>query len=322
MAEGNSEKLNFPEVPYPYQLLELVGSGGLGRVFKAKNLHSGDIVAIKFLHDEMFKKPEILGSFHKELLILSQMKHKNIVSYREAKWNPPHCFMVTDFIEGWNGHTLLKKVGKFPPLIAISITLQVLQAVDHLHVHDIIHSDLTPGNILIDKEGRVYLTDFGLSMVSEVDSSEGKKFGTPGYFSPEHINRKKLVEGSDLYAAGLLLYQFIAGVRFLPASKNRHDVVPVMRKRNLSLIHTQSSRFQAYLIKILKNSLSYFQFFRYSDVEPMIYDLSSLLYKSGINYPRHAVWQYLSDLGVSEREFKGKKQNIYAISSVVQEDKK
>lgn len=313
MSDQKPDRNNFPTVPHPYQLLELVGAGGLGRVFKAKNLDTSEIVAIKFLHEDMFQRPEVRGAFHKELLILSQMKHKNIVSYREAKWNPPVCFMVTDFIEGWNGYKLLKTVERCPPLVALSIIVQVLQAVDHLHVHDIIHSDLTPGNILIDKEGRVYLTDFGLSLMSDVDSSEGKKFGTPGYYSPEHINGKSILESSDLYGAGLLLYYFIAGKRFLPPSKDRNEVVAVMKSQNLSGMSFKSQRFNRDFTRIQKKSLEYYRFFRYSDAEPMIYDISKLLYESGINYPRHAVWQYLCDMELSDKEFRGKKQYIYAI---------
>ena len=310
MSDEKSEK-QLPDLPGPYKLIEQVGAGGLGRVFKAQVKGTEEIVAIKILHDEMLKRPEILGSFHKELLILSQMKHKNIVSYIEAKWDPPVCYVVTDFVEGWNGYKLLKEIQAFPPLVALCVIVQVLQAVDHLHVHDIIHSDLTPGNILINKQGRVFLTDFGLSLVSDVDSSEGKKFGTPGYFSPEHIRRKALTEASDLYEAGLLLYQLIAGKRLLPNSKNTEEVIEAMKKRDLSQINMPKGNQEKAITAVIRKSISYYRLFRYRNAEDMIHDISVILKAYGVNYPRLAVWQFLSDLNLSDKEFVGKNQPIY-----------
>lgn len=310
MSDDNSENI-LPLLPGPYRLIEQVGAGGLGRVFKAQVKDTHEIVAIKILHDEMLKRPEILGSFHKELLILSQMKHKNIVSYIEAKWDPPICYVVTDYIEGWNGYKLLKEVKNFPPLVALCVLVQVLQAVDHLHVHDIIHSDLTPGNILINKQGRAFLTDFGLSLVSDVDSSEGKKFGTPGYFSPEHIRRKALTEASDLYEAGLLLYQLISGKRLLPNSKDTRMVIAAMKKRDLSQIGMPKGGLEKAILAVIKKSVSYYRLFRYTNAEDMIHDISVILKASGISYPRLAVWQYLSDQNLSDKDFTGKRQPIY-----------
>ena len=313
MSEDNSEN-NLPQLPGPYRLLEQVGAGGLGRVFKAQVKDTHEIVAIKILHDEMLSRPEILGSFHKELLILSQMKHKNIVSYIEAKWDPPICYVVTDYVEGWNGYKLLKEVKSLPPLVALCVLVQILQAVDHLHVHDIIHSDLTPGNILINKQGRAFLTDFGLSLVSDVDSSEGKKFGTPGYFSPEHIRRKALTEASDLYEAGLLLYQLIAGKRLLPNSKDSKLVVAAMKKRDLSQINMPKGSLEKAIVAVIRKSISYYRLFRYRNAEDMIHDISVILKASGVNYPRLAVWQFLSDQNLSDKEFTEKKQPIYGKS--------
>lgn len=310
MSDDHSE-IKLPILPGPYQLLEQVGAGGLGRVFKAQVKGTNEIVAIKILHDEMLKRPEILGSFHKELLILSQMKHKNIVSYIEAKWDPPTCYVVTDYIEGWNGYRLLKEVDSFPPLVALCVLVQILQAVDHLHVHDIIHSDLTPGNILINKQGRVFLTDFGLSLVSDVDSSKGKKFGTPGFFSPEHIRRKALTEASDLYGAGLLLYQLISGKRLLPNSKDNEAVVKAMKKRDLSQLNMPKGNLEKAITSVIKKSISYYRFFRYSNAEDMIHDISVILKAYGVNYPRLAVWQFLSDSNLADKEFTDKKQPIY-----------
>ena len=311
MHEKASGLQNMPRISGPYQLIEQVGAGGLGRVFRAVVRDTGQIVAIKLLHDDMLKKPEVLGSFHKELLILSQMKHKNIVSYIDSKWEPPLCYLVTDFIEGWNGYKILKEVNKFPPLVSLAIMVQILQAVDHLHVHDIIHSDLTPGNILINKVGRVFLTDFGLSLVNEVDSSEGKKFGTPGYFSPEHINRRALTEASDLYESGLLLYQFIIGKRLLPVSKKNIDVIRAMKKRDLGEVKMVPPDLERSILKVLQKSLSYMRFFRYGNAEDMIHDISLILQRYGVNYPRLAVWQYLTESKLTDVPYSGPPQPIH-----------
>jgi serine/threonine-protein kinase len=144
-----------------------------------------------------------------------------------------------------------------------------------------------------------------------VDSSKGKKFGTPGFFSPEHIRRKALTEASDLYGAGLLLYQLISGKRLLPNSKDNEAVVKAMKKRDLSQLNMPKGNLEKAITSVIKKSISYYRFFRYSNAEDMIHDISVILKAYGVNYPRLAVWQFLSDSNLADKEFTDKKQPIY-----------
>lgn len=294
-----------------YEIIELVGAGGLGQVYKAKDIGGGKIVAIKFLHDELLSKPHLLGIFHKELLLTSAFDHRNIVTYIDSHFAPPSCFIVNDFVDGWNGSQLSKAVGPIPPAVALAMIVELLQGLDYLHMHDVVHSDLSISNIMINKTGRVLLADFGLSFDQGVESYKDRKFGTPGYVSPEHIARKSLSEESDLYCVGLILYQFIVGKRLLPAEKPSKAVKDAMKARNLSEFNIKSSSLQKEILKILKKSLAYHKFFRYNSAQHMLVDCYKLLLKCGIDHPRNAIWQMLVDKRLGEVPFRRRKQKIY-----------
>ena len=177
-----------PERLGHYRIVEEVGVGGLGRVFRAIDERTGNTVAVKVLHDKYTHNRKFLGIFHRELLIMAGMHHKHIVGYLDSYFEPPNCYIVTEFVEGWSGHYFLKQVGRVPPLVALSIVIDMMKGIDHLHLHDTIHSDLSASNILIDRSGRVMVTDFGLSCQMDVEDYKNYMIGTPGYYSPEHIS--------------------------------------------------------------------------------------------------------------------------------------
>lgn len=296
-----------------YQIIEMIGAGGLGRVFKAKDLQKDKIVAIKFLHDHLMSKPHLLGIFYRELLISSSFEHKNIVNVRGSHFDPPNCYIVTDFISGWNGYQFSKKNGKVPAMVALAICVDLLQGLDYLHLHDVVHSDLSISNVMINKEGRVLIADFGLSFDTEVENYENKQFGTPGYVSPEHITVNKLGPKSDLYCVGLILWQLVTGKKFLPPGKEKPaKILAAMKKRDLSELHINDPHLRRGLLKILKKSLSYSQFFRYKSAQHMLVDCYKLMLSYQVGYARNVIWQYLDDKGLTEVPFQRETQDIYS----------
>ena len=294
-----------------YKIQKLVGVGGLGRVYKAVHLKNNKTVAIKFLNDKMMNNREVLGTFHRELLLTSKLHHKNIVGFLDSHFDPPTCYIVSEFVDGWNGHQFAKKVAKVPPLVALAICVDLLQGVDYLHLHDIVHSDISISNVMIANNGRVFLTDFGFSVDPTVESYMEQTFGTPGFYSPEHISRAKIIPSSDLYCVGLVLWRLITGETPLSATKNPKAVKDTMRNLPYGSIKLPDRRVQVALMRILKKSLSYRPFFRYNSAKQMSYDCYKIINALGLSYPRAGILQFLIDQKLTKQRFALPQQSIY-----------
>lgn len=282
-----------------YDIDHEVGAGGLGKVYRAVDTETGRVVAVKVLHEKYQKSKRFLGIFHRELLIVSRLKHKHIVEYIEANYKPPHCYIVTEFIDGWSLHRLINHYRKIPPLVALAITIDMLQGIDYLHLHDTIHSDLSSPNVMISRNGKVLLTDFGLSCNGEFENYKNYMIGTPGYYSPEHVTDAGIQTQSDLYCVGLLLFEMIAGEKAVKATKQREEIVPAMRSIDFSKIRCSERRMQSMIRSLLKKTLAFRIGRRMPSAEIMVYDLFKILKKHDISYARHAIHQFLGETGLS-----------------------
>lgn len=291
--------------------MEEVGVGGLGRVFRALDERTGRTVAIKVLHDKFANDPKFLGIFHRELLIMSRLNHKHIVSYIDSVFEPPMCYIVTDFVEGWSGYSFFKKVKKVPALVALSIVIDMLQGIDYLHLHDTIHSDLSAANYMINRDGRVYVMDFGLSCQLHVEDYKNFLVGTPGYFSPEHISDAAMVPATDLYCVGLLLYELIVGKKAVPALSDRKKVLELMKKIDFSVIDCGDRKLTSMVKSLLKKSLHYNVNRRIKTAEEMMYLCYQILKKYDIRYARFAIKKFLVDKGMSKGPYTDLDQKIY-----------
>ena len=294
-----------------YQIDKLIGVGGLGRVYKAIQLKTNKTIAIKFLNDHLTHNSEVLGTFHRELLLTSKLHHKNIVGFIDSHFDPPQCYIVSEFVDGWNGHQFTKKVGVVPPLVALAICVDLLQGVDYLHLHDIVHSDISVANIMIGRNGRVYLTDFGFSVDPTIESYLEQTFGTPGFYSPEHITRAKIIPSSDLYCVGLILWRLITGRTPISFSRDPKSVKQAMKKLPYRKLHIPDRRVHAALIKILRKSLSYRPMFRYRSAKHMSYDCYKIISSVGLSYPRAGILQFLIDQKLTQQRFALPHQSIY-----------
>lgn len=302
---------NIPERIGKYRIVEEVGVGGLGRVFRAIDEKTGKTVAIKVLHDKFINNKKFLGIFHRELLIMAGMHHKHIVGYLDSQFEPPDCFIVTEFIDGWSGHAFLKQVGILPPLVALSIIIDMMKGIDHLHLHDTVHSDLSAANILLDKSGRVLVTDFGLSFQVDIEDYKNYMVGTPGYYSPEHISEVAISSQTDMYCAGLILFEMIVGSKAVPASTDRKFVLHNMKRIDFRRIQTSDRKLTSMLKKLLKSALAYNPNRRVKSADEMMYRCYEILKRYEIRYARHAIKKFMVDSGMVRGPFEGSEQNIY-----------
>jgi serine/threonine protein kinase len=242
---------------------------------------------------------------------MSSLSHRHIVTFLDSYFDPPTCYIVTEFIEGWSGHALYKKTGRMPPLVCLAILIDMLQGIDHLHLHNVIHSDLSAANYLVEKSGRVLVTDFGLSCKQEIEDYRNYMIGTPGYYSPEHITEQGLVPQTDLYCAGLILFELITGQKAVVASTDRHKIMAAMKRIEFNLIQCSDPKLQKMIRSFLEKSLAPQVSKRFQSADQMMFSCYEILRRYGIRFARHAIKKYLIDKGLVKGPFTGQDQNIY-----------
>jgi len=196
-----------------YEIMLLLGEGGMGSVYKAKDREVDRIVALKLIRPDLADNPSILARFKQELLTAHRVTHKNVIRIYDLSEAEGVKYITMEFIEGTDLRHLLINRGKFPPEQAVDIMRQVCLALDAAHSAGIIHRDLKPQNIMQDKNGRILVMDFGLarSLESEGMTQTGALLGTIEYMSPEQSMGKTLDQRSDLFAVGLIFYELLSG---------------------------------------------------------------------------------------------------------------
>jgi serine/threonine protein kinase/tetratricopeptide (TPR) repeat protein len=194
-----------------FEILEILGEGGMGTVYKARDREVDHFVALKLIRPEMAAHPAILARFKQELLTARQVTHRNVIRIHDLSEVDGVKFITMEFVEGCDLRRLLLDNGKLPPEQAVEIIRQVCLALDAAHSAGVIHRDLKPQNIMQDKQGRILVMDFGLARSLESDgmTQTGALLGTIEYMSPEQAMGKQLDGRSDLFAVGLIFYELL-----------------------------------------------------------------------------------------------------------------
>ena len=194
-----------------YEILQLLGEGGMGAVYKAMDRELDRPVALKLIRPELAANSSILARFKQELLLAHQVTHKNVIRIYDLGDADGVKFITMEFVEGQDLRTLIQEKKKFSPEDAVEITQQICRALEATHSVGVIHRDLKPQNIMQDKQGRILVMDFGLarSLASEGMTQTGALLGTIEYMSPEQALGKNLDGRSDLFAVGLIFYELL-----------------------------------------------------------------------------------------------------------------
>jgi tetratricopeptide (TPR) repeat protein len=196
-----------------YEILEMLGIGGMGAVYKAHDRELDRVIALKVVRPDLARNPEILQRFKQELLTARQVTHKNVIRIFDLADADGIKFITMEYIAGLDLRRLLADHGKLPVAEAIDIIQQVCAGVAAAHAEGVIHRDLKPGNILRDAQGRIVVMDFGLARTITGDgmTKTGAMMGTVEYMSPEQAKAEKLDVRSDLFTIGLILYELLTG---------------------------------------------------------------------------------------------------------------
>jgi len=225
-----------------YQILTRVAAGGMGEVFRAHDPVLNREVALKMLHPTLAGDADFIDRFRREARSAAKLSHPNIVAVHDWGKAGETYFMVMEFIRGPNLRTVLADGVPIQPAQAAEVLSQVLAALGHAHEHGIVHRDVKPENILITKQGVVKVADFGLARAlaeSRVTHAPGTVTGTVQYLAPEQIQGEPADPRTDLYAAGVVLYELLVGrVPFTGetsvaiAYKHLQDRMPVPSRAN------------------------------------------------------------------------------------------
>ncbi|GGA21882.1 Stk1 family PASTA domain-containing Ser/Thr kinase [Paenibacillus physcomitrellae] len=201
------------EIGGRYQILERIGGGGMALVYKAQDLLLNRHVAIKVLRQQFVNDEEFIRRFRREAQSAASLSHPNVVSIYDVGEEDEVHYIVMEYVEGQNLNEIIKERAPLQVDEAIRIAAQICDALDHAHQNQIIHRDIKPHNILIGRNGRVKVTDFGIAraVTSATITQTGSVMGSVHYFSPEHAKGVAAGEKSDLYSLGIVLYQMLTG---------------------------------------------------------------------------------------------------------------
>lgn len=201
-----------------YQLLDLVGSGGMATVYRAQDMALGRIVAVKVLHESFSSDQAFLERFQREAHAAANLTHPNIVTVHDIGQDGSRHYIVMEYVKGATLKKLIRaqaaKGRPMPVNRALDLTIQICKGIGYAHRAELVHCDVKPQNILVTHDDRLKVADFGIARAMSrviAEGDESQVWGTPQYFSPEQAVGDPPTPASDVYAIGVVLFELLSG---------------------------------------------------------------------------------------------------------------
>lgn len=279
--------LQIGETVGPYEVISLLGQGGMATVYKAYHKRLDRYVAIKVMHQAFLQDDSFLARFEREARIVARLEHSNIVPVYDYSDHETQPYLVMKFIEGptlkrralKQGLSLEETAGLMTPLA---------EALDYAHARDVLHRDMKPSNILLDLEDRPYITDFGLARIAQTGASTmsaDMMLGTPFYISPEQAQGSKDLDArTDIYAFGVILYELVTGT--VPFNADAaYAIVYSHIHQKPDLPSTRNTQIPKELDPIILKALAKNPQERYPTTRALMHDFNAVLASNGRNVP-------------------------------------
>lgn len=261
-----------------YELEELLGSGGMSSVFRARDVQLDRRVAVKILHERYVDDAEYVERFRREARAVARLSHPNIVTVIDRGNDDGRQYIVFEHVEGETLKSFIRRVGELEVTTALAYALEIARALAAAHSHLIVHRDVKPQNVLLGNEGAAKITDFGIArtLTEQGLTLDGRVLGTTDYVSPEQALGRDVTVQSDVYSLGIVLYEMLTGeVPFrgespvAVAMRHVREEVPDVQQRRPGISAATAAVVERACAKDLES--------RYSDVEAMIADLEEAL---------------------------------------------
>ena len=276
-SAGNKDPSYFPDYIANFKILQIIGMGGMGVVYKASQDPLNRIVALKVLPPQFSLNEELAKRFEIEAKAISRLQHQNIVSLYEAGEDKGYRYFAMQFVDGEN---LSGRIGGKKPMPSseiIDVSKQICRGLRYAHSQNVIHRDIKPQNVLVDKENIARLSDFGIAKIfaSSGITLTGVTVGTPEYMSPEQAAGEDVDSKTDIYSLGVVIYEmltkkppFLGNNPVATAYKHVHEIpIPPSVKRR-----DTPKRLELVVLKALKKDKKD----RYDTVDEMLEHLDSV----------------------------------------------
>ena len=263
-----------------FEILEELGKGGFGYVYRAFDKELSEEVAIKLLKPSLAKSLEVIDRFKQEIRLTRKIKHKNVARIYDIGEINGVRYISMEFIPGRDLRDRIKKEGAFSLEESLEVMLHIARGIEAAHTEGIIHRDLKPQNILLKSDGQAIILDFGIARSSESPeaSTDVESIGSPNYMSPEQATGKEADERSDIYSLGVLFFEMLTGV--IPFhSKSAEEAIYQHSKVRPPTPSSLNDSIPHEIDKIVLKCLEKKPNDRYQKIEKLIEDLHSFLAK-------------------------------------------
>jgi eukaryotic-like serine/threonine-protein kinase len=261
-----------------FRLDEKIGSGGMSTVYRAFDPTLERWVAIKMMHRDISSDPDQLERFRREARTVAQLNHPHVVTVIDAGEDDGAPYIVFEYVEGETLKERIRRLGSLPVPEAVAYAIEIARALSSAHAARLVHRDVKPQNVLIDRDGRAKVTDFGIARSMETHglTAPGRVLGTTDYVSPEQAMGRDVTEQSDIYSLGICLYEMLTGE--VPFHADTQVAVAMQHvKEPLPDVQRRRPEISAALAAVIERATAKETRHRYASVDDMEHDLEEVL---------------------------------------------